>query len=317
RGDSEGICWRHTVFDLLRNSEDALSSKAIAEQLGSSAHGMERLLDACAGLKLLRVEVKKEGVFYGNTEVANLYLTKSSPKSQYHNLMYYSKTIYLCGGHRSLCLSHKPPWDEALHYLKSLSEEEMIKFMYGLNAVWSICGRDVIAAFDLSPFTVIYDLGGGAGALAQECVSLYPNCTVTIFDLPKVVQTTKKHFVSPEEHRITFHEGDFFKDPIPEANLYILARVLHDWADEKCVQLLIKVQKACKTGGAVLLVETLLNEDKSGPLESQLCSLNMLVQTEGKERTSTEYSKLLIAAGFKAIEIKKTGKLYDAVLGRK
>uniref|UniRef100_A0A8D2L0A5 Acetylserotonin O-methyltransferase n=1 Tax=Varanus komodoensis TaxID=61221 RepID=A0A8D2L0A5_VARKO len=313
------------VFDLLRNSEDALSSKAIAEQLGSSAHGMERLLDACAGLKLLRVEVKKEGVFYGNTEVANLYLTKSSPKSQYHNLMYYSKTIYLCWHYltdavregenqyeKAFGISSKDVF-EALYR----SEEEMIKFMYGLNAVWSICGRDVIAAFDLSPFTVIYDLGGGAGALAQECVSLYPNCTVTIFDLPKVVQTTKKHFVSPEEHRITFHEGDFFKDPIPEANLYILARVLHDWADEKCVQLLIKVQKACKTGGAVLLVETLLNEDKSGPLESQLCSLNMLVQTEGKERTSTEYSKLLIAAGFKAIEIKKTGKLYDAVLGRK
>ncbi|XP_044305654.1 acetylserotonin O-methyltransferase [Varanus komodoensis] len=266
------------VFDLLRNSEDALSSKAIAEQLGSSAHGMERLLDACAGLKLLRVEVKKEGVFYGNTEVANLYLTKSSPKSQYHNLMYYSKTIYLCWHYltdavregenqyeKAFGISSKDVF-EALYR----SEEEMIKFMYGLNAVWSICGRDVIAAFDLSPFTVIYDLG-----------------------------------------------GDFFKDPIPEANLYILARVLHDWADEKCVQLLIKVQKACKTGGAVLLVETLLNEDKSGPLESQLCSLNMLVQTEGKERTSTEYSKLLIAAGFKAIEIKKTGKLYDAVLGRK
>lgn len=40
------------------------------------------------------------------------------------------------------------------------SEEEMIKFMYGLNEIWSICGRDVIAAFDLSPFTHIYDLGG-------------------------------------------------------------------------------------------------------------------------------------------------------------
>lgn len=70
-------------------------------------------------------------------------------------------------------------------------------------------------------------------------------------------------------------------------------------------------------GGGVLLVETLLNEDKSGPLESQLYSLNMLVQTEGKERTSSEYSTLLAAAGFKEIRIKKTGKLYDAILGRK
>lgn len=70
-------------------------------------------------------------------------------------------------------------------------------------------------------------------------------------------------------------------------------------------------------GGGVLLVETLLNEDRSGPLESQLYSINMLVQTEGKERTPAEYSSLLTAAGFREIEIKRTGKLYDAILGRK
>lgn len=70
-------------------------------------------------------------------------------------------------------------------------------------------------------------------------------------------------------------------------------------------------------GGGVLLIETLLNEDKRGPLESQLYSLNMLVHTEGKERSPAEYSKLLTASGFKKIEIKKSGKLYDAILGRK
>nr|XP_042701571.1 acetylserotonin O-methyltransferase isoform X2 [Chrysemys picta bellii] len=290
------------VFDLLLESEGPLSSDAIAERLGTSASGMERLLDACVGLKLLGVEMKSEGAFYRNTELSNLYLTKSSPKSQYHNLMYYSKTVYLC-------------W----HYLTDAvrSEEEMIKFMYGLNAIWSICGRDVIGAFDLSPFTVIYDLGGCAGGLAQECISLYPNSTVTIYDLPKVVQVAKERFVPAEERRITFHEGDFFKDPIPEADLYILARILHDWADDKCMQLLAKIHKACKPGGGVLLVETLLNEDKTGPLETQLYSMNMLVQAEGKERTPAEYSKLLAAAGFREIQVKKTGKLYDAILGRK
>ncbi|KAH0624663.1 hypothetical protein JD844_032343 [Phrynosoma platyrhinos] len=239
------------IFDLLRESEKNLPSKVIAERLGCSLHGMDRLLDACVA-------------FYGNTEISNLYLTKSGPKSQYHNLMYYSKTIYLCWHYltdavregenqyeRAFGISSKDVF-EALYR----SEEEMMKFMYGLNATWSICGRDVLAAFDLSPFTVICDLGGGAGALAHECISLYPNSAVTIFDLPKVVETAKKHFVSSEECRITFHEG-----------------------------------------GGVLLIETLLNEDKSGPLESQLYSLNMLVQTEGKERTTTEYSKLLTAAG--------------------
>lgn len=70
-------------------------------------------------------------------------------------------------------------------------------------------------------------------------------------------------------------------------------------------------------GGGVLLVESLLKEDRSGPVETQLYSMNMLVQTEGKERTPAEYSKLLVAAGFREVQVKRTGKLYDAILGRK
>ncbi|NWX98884.1 ASMT methyltransferase, partial [Nothoprocta ornata] len=313
------------VFDLLLESGGPLSSDAIAARLGTSPIGMERLLDTCVGLKLLAVEVTREGAYYRNTEISNLYLTKSSPKSQYHIMMYYSNTVYLCWHYltdavregrnqyeRAFGISPKDPFGAMYR-----SEEEMLKFMAGQNSIWSICGRDVLAAFDLSTFKRIYDLGGGAGALAQECVSMYPNSAVTIYDLPEVVQVAKERFVPSEERRITFHEGDFFKDSIPEADLYLLSKILHDWDDDKCKQLLAKVHKACTQGGAVLLVESLLNEDKSGPVETQLYSMNMLVQTEGKERTPAEYSNLLQAAGFTDIQVKRTGKLYDAILGRK
>ncbi|XP_065505428.1 acetylserotonin O-methyltransferase isoform X2 [Caloenas nicobarica] len=271
------------VFDLLLETGEPLSSDAIAARLGTSTTGMERLLDACVGLKLLAVELTQEGALYRNADISNIYLTKSSPKSQYHIMMYYSNTVYLCWHYladavregrnqyeRAFGISSEDPFGAMYR-----SEEEMLKFMAGQNSVWGICGRDVLSAFDLSPFRQICDLGGGGGALARECVSLYPNSMVTIYDLPKVVQVAKERFVPHEEHRISFHEG-----------------------------------------GGVLLVESLLNEDKSGPLETQLYSMNMLVQTEGKERTAAEYSKLLEAAGFGDIQVKRTGKLYDAVLGR-
>ncbi|XP_010578745.1 PREDICTED: acetylserotonin O-methyltransferase isoform X2 [Haliaeetus leucocephalus] len=272
------------VFDLLLESGEPLSSDAIAARLGTSTTGMERLLDACVGLKLLAVELTQEGALYRNTEISNIYLTKSSPKSQYHIMMYYSNTVYLCWHYLADAVREgRNQYERAFGILSKdpfgamyRSEEEMLKFMAGQNSVWSICGRDVLAAFDLSPFRQICDLGGGGGALARECVSLYPNSMVTIYDLPKVVQLAKEQFVPPEEHRIAFREG-----------------------------------------GGVLLVESLLNEDKSGPLETQLYSMNMLVQTEGKERTAAEYSKLLEAAGFREVQVKRTGKLYDAVLGSK
>ena len=65
----------------------------------------------------------------------------------------------------------------------------------------------------------------------------------------------------------------------------------------------------------MLLVEALLLEDGSGPLTAQLYSLNMLVQTEGRERTAAQYRALLDAAGFTQVQVRYTGKIYDVVLG--
>ncbi|ELK38062.1 Hydroxyindole O-methyltransferase [Myotis davidii] len=197
------------------------------------------------------------------------------------------------------------------------SEGERLLFMGALQDVWSVQGSCVLAAFDLSPFPLVCDLGGGSGALAKECVSLYPGCRVTVFDLPSVVQTAKDHFLSPEEGRIGVHEGDFFKDPLPAADLYILARVLHDWPDERCSHLLARVYEACKPGGGVLVVESLLDPDGRGPLTTQLYSLNMLVQTEGRERTPGQYRALLAAAGFGDVQCKRTPGTYGAILARK
>ncbi|KAJ8350756.1 hypothetical protein SKAU_G00258860 [Synaphobranchus kaupii] len=290
------------VYDYLLASERPLSAAEVARGLATSEDGMERLLSACVGLQLLTAQPGGAGALYSNTEMSKTYLTKSSLQSLYHSIQYNSKTIYLC-------------W----HYLTDAvrSDEEMVKFMQLMNSIWNICGKDVVTAFDLSPFKTIYDLGGCSGALAKQCAAAYPGSAVTIFDLPKVVSVAKEHFVSAEDGRILFHEGDFFKDPLPEADLYILARILHDWTDQRCLELLTKVLRSCKPGGGVLLVEALLHEDNSGPLTAQLYSLNMLVQTEGRERKESEYAALLAAAGFTHVEVQRTGKIYDAVLGRK
>ncbi|XP_067300774.1 acetylserotonin O-methyltransferase isoform X2 [Pseudorasbora parva] len=291
------------VFELLNASPQPMSAAQIAQTLSTSEDGTERLLSACVGLELLTAHTHTDGaVLYSNTEMSRVFLTKSSPKSLYHSIEYSSRTIYLC-------------W----HYLTDAvrSDEEMVKFMQLMNSIWNICGRDVITAFDLSPFRRVCDLGGCSGALAKQCVSAYPESTVTIFDLPKVVRTSRQHFVTEQDERISFCEGDFFKDALPPADLYILARILHDWTDQRSVELLVKIYQSCRAGGGVLLVEALLHEDESGPLTAQLYSLNMLVQTEGRERKGSDYTRLLSAAGFTRIQIHTTGKIYDAILACK
>ncbi|XP_032247092.1 acetylserotonin O-methyltransferase [Phoca vitulina] len=313
------------VFDLLAEAPEPLGVAAVAARLGTSSCGTELLLDTCVSLKLLQVQTRRGKALYQNTELASTYLVRASPKCQGNMLRYLARTTYLCWGHLAQAVrdgknqyleAFGVPSDELFSAIYR-SEGERLQVMRGLQDIWSISGRHVLAAFDLSPFPLICDIGGCSGALAKECTSLYPGCRVTVFDIPEVVQMAKKHFSFLEEARISFCEGDFFKDPLPEADLYILARILHDWTDARCSHLLARIHHACKPGGGVLVIESLLDADGRGPLTTQLYSLNMLVQTEGRERTPAQYLALLAPAGFQDFQCRRTGGIYDAILARR
>ncbi|XP_037369038.1 acetylserotonin O-methyltransferase isoform X3 [Talpa occidentalis] len=266
------------VFDLLAQAPEPLGAAAVAARLGTSGHGTELLLDACASLRLLAVETQAGQAAYANTALSAAYLVSASPTSQLDMLRYLGRTTYLCWAHLAEAVRQgRNQYGQAfgvpsgdLFAAVYRSEGERLRFMRALQDVWRVHGRRLMATFDLSTFPVICDLG-----------------------------------------------GDFFKDPLPEADLYILARVLHDWTDQACSQLLARVHQACRAGGGVLVVESLLDSDGRGPLPTQLYSLNMLVQTEGRERTPAQYHALLAAAGFRDIQDGGTRGLYDAILARK
>jgi acetylserotonin N-methyltransferase len=122
---------------------------------------------------------------------------------------------------------------------------------------------------------------------------------------------------SPAAGRIELIPGDFFADPLPPADLYAVGRILHDWTKEKIARLLRKIFDALPVGGGLLIAEKILAADKSGPTAAHLQSLNMLVCTEGKERTLDEYSALLHAAGFGDVRGQLTGAPVDVLLAIK
>ncbi|XP_006629689.1 acetylserotonin O-methyltransferase 2 [Lepisosteus oculatus] len=312
------------VFDLLLQSQKPLSAESVSQELQSSLDGMERLLDALVGIEILDVEITEGKAFYSNTDVANLYLAKGSPKSLFGMAIFNSDPTYLMWANLTSAVREGKNQYEKTFGLSAedlfetvfRSDEELVKFMGLMNSIWTIDGHDVVTAFDLSPFKTIVDLGGCTGALARELSRAYPDSSVIIFDLPRVVQASKKNFSQPSD-TFTFQEGDFFSGEVPVADLYIVSRILHDWKEGKCVQLLQKLYARCQPGGGVLIVEALLSENRRGPVYALHNSLNMLVHTEGKERPAPEYFKMLSTAGFKDLQVRRTGKSYDAVLGRK
>ncbi|KAM9341093.1 acetylserotonin O-methyltransferase 2 [Symphorus nematophorus] len=309
------------VFDLLMKSQEPLSAQHVARELSTSVDGMERLLDALVGIEILEVETTNGTVLYSSTDVANLYLAKGSAKSLHDMIIYQSQTIYPLwnnmvdavreGKNQNEKTFGLPPEDifNAIYR----SEEEMLKFIGLMNSSWVLDGHDIVTAFNLSSFQNIVDLGGCTGALARELAKAYPSSSVTVFDLPKIVETAQKHF-SQDDDSVVFQTGDFFSDEIPSADLYVLARIIHDWPEEKCLTLLKKIYDTCKPGGGVLLVEAMLFENRRGPVMAQIFSLNMLVQTQGRERPPSEYTHMLNKTGFHNVQLCRTGKSYDAIL---
>uniref|UniRef100_A0A8C1PM21 Acetylserotonin O-methyltransferase 2 n=1 Tax=Cyprinus carpio TaxID=7962 RepID=A0A8C1PM21_CYPCA len=155
------------VFDLLLQSQKPMSAVEVAQKLGTSEDGVERLLDLLVAIDIVDVEVVQGTAFYSSTDVANLYLAKTSPKSlhdrDFLQKKYYSKI--------SVCLYCFPDF----YYAE----------IHGTT-------------FDLSNFKTVRDLG----ELAKED----PSSTVTVLDLPAVVQTAQQHFTQQDD-TICFQEG--------------------------------------------------------------------------------------------------------------
>ena len=198
------------------------------------------------------------------------------------------------------------------------TEEAMRNFLRGMHGFGMLTSPAVVAAFDLARFHRLVDLGGGTGHLAIAACQRYPELRSVVFDLPAVTVLARENIAhSGLQDRVSTQDGDFFKDELPEADLYAMGRILHDWSDEKAAVLLSAVFHRLPSGGALLIAEKHLNEDGVGPLAVNMQSLNMLVVTEGRERTLGQFAQMLRAAGFSEVEGKRTGVALDAILAVK
>ena len=302
------------VFDRLR--ERNAGCAALAAELAVEAGALERLLDGCVGLGFLQ---KANGV-YSNLPVADAYLCRSSPHSLTGYILYSNSVLYrLWGNLEDAVREGTHRWKQTFeldgplfsHFFRT--REAMRDFVTGMHGFGLLSSPAVVAAFDLSGFRRMVDLGGATGHLAMAAAERYPGLHAAVFDLPAVIEVAREF----AGDRIELIAGDFFRDPLPEADLFAVGRILHDWSQEKIGALLRKIREALAEGGALLIAEKLLDEDKEGPVPAHMQSLNMLVCTEGKERTLSEYTVLLREAGFSEVRGRKTGAPLDVVLASK
>jgi acetylserotonin N-methyltransferase len=308
------------VFDQLANAPADLAG--LARRLGTDADALQRLLDTCVGLGLLT----RDGDTYANTPAAHTYLTKTSARRLTGYITYSDRVLWPMWAHLDDAVregSHR--WKQTFNLDGPIfanffrTEDDKREFLWGMHGFGLISSPAVVAAFDLSSFTHLVDLGGATGHLVVAACRRYPALRATVFDLPGVIPQAHEMIDSETDvrDRIGVSAGDFFVDALPPADLYAVGRILHDWSEEKIQRLLSAVVEALPTGGALLIAEKLLHPDRSGPRWAQLQSLNMLVLAEGKERTLAEYEVFLRHAGFSRVEGRVTDAPLDAILATK
>ena len=202
------------------------------------------------------------------------------------------------------------------HFFRT--DEAMQEFLMGMHGFGQITSPHVVNAFDLSQFNVLADLGGATGHLAIAACQRYGNLRGIVFDLPHALELAKSMVAdSGVSNRIEVSGGDFFLDPLPKADLYALGRIVHDWSEPKIKTLLKRIFDALPSGGGLLIGEKIIWEDRTGPRWALMQSLNMIVCTEGRERTLSEYATLLGEAGFGSVQGFRTSVPLDAILAIK
>lgn len=308
------------VFDKL-HSRPGLDAAQVAQEIKTSLKGTECLLEACVSLGLLKSKERTcQKPVFENTDLATGFLLSDAPFSLKGYIQHCNKTIWPLFSHLESAVQEGTNQHKRAFGNKSTdmfqdtvyhSQEVKMRFMNAMHSIAKITGRAVATAFDLSSFKTACDLGGCTGAMAYEFTKAHPQLSVTVLDLPAVVEMSEHFQPLHADKRVSFAAGDFFKDELPKADLYILARILHDWPDEKVHILLDKIADVCRPGCGLLLSEIFLDEDRRGPSRALLQALSM---SEGKQRSTKEYSLLLESHGFITAHVRHTDNLLDAML---
>jgi acetylserotonin O-methyltransferase len=307
------------IFDAL--DSEPRTAADLAQSLELDPGALERLLDACVGLELLG----KKDSLYRNTSAASIYLCKRSPRRMTGYLNYSNEILWKLWGNLEGAIREGTNrwqetfgWDGPIFSSFFKTEAAMREFLMGMHGQGLLSSPHVVAAFDLSRFHHLVDLGGATGHLAIAACEHYPKLRATVFDLPEPCILAREIVgTSSVANRVDIKSGDFFVDELPQADLYSLGRILHDWHESKVVTLLKRIHDRLPPGGGLLIAEKLLDDDKTGPRWALMQNLGMLLYTEGKERTLREYQLLLDQVGFRNVQGTTTPSPLDAILAVK
>ncbi|MCG7310788.1 acetylserotonin O-methyltransferase [Brachybacterium sp. ACRRE] len=158
--------------------------------------------------------------------------------------------------------------------------------------------REAVVAIEAGPGTTIVDVGGATGAFVLGMLAEHPGTDGLILDLPHVTAAAEREIAARGmQERCRAVPGDFF-EAVPEADLFLVKFVLHDWGDDACIRVLQQCRRAMRPGARVVVVD-MVTGTPDDPGTAALMDLNMLAIAPGaREHDLADFDRFFAAAGF-------------------
>jgi predicted O-methyltransferase YrrM len=276
------------IFTMLDGKD--MTSEEMARLLGLEQRPIRMLMDVCAALDLLE---KSEGK-YRNALLANEFLVKGKPHYS-GNFVSLEAESYLSWARLGDAVRQNGP------VINRVQDEELMKFFTHAMHSTSVFSSTLLAqVVDLSGYTKLLDIGGGAGINAIRFAEANEDLQATVFDRDPVIEVAEKYISrSPAADRISTMPGDFHSGLPTGYDAALLSNILHGEGAESNRALLKHVYAALDAPGIVIIADLLPSEDRTSPPFSLVFALNMLVNTEkGDTYTESEIKGFLEDAGF-------------------
>jgi hypothetical protein len=276
-------------------------------RLGLHPRSARDFFDALVALGFL----ERSGGTYRNTPATDMFLDKHKPTYIGGILEMCNHRLYSYWGHLTEALRTGHPQNEvregalplfAALYADPARLKEFLRAMTGLSQP---ANRAIARQFPWAKYKTFADIGTAQGDLAVQIALHNPHLRGIGFDLAEVAPIFEEYRTENAlTDRLVFQSGDFFKDPLPKADVITMGHILHDWNLETKEMLIRKAYEAVPSGGALIAYEAIIDDDRRKNAFGLLMSLNMLIEThDGFDYTGADCCGWMTKAGFRETRV--------------
>ena len=290
--------------ELAKHPEDC---KALQSRLGLHPRSARDFFDALVSLGFLE---RIDGI-YRNTPETDLYLDKKKPSYIGGILEMANLRLFGFWNHLTEALRTGKPQNEIRQGGESIfsalySNPERLKgFLHAMTGISRAANLTIAKKFPWADYKTAADVGTAQGDLLAQVLLANPHLKGIGFDLPQVEPIFEEYMEQNRlAERVRFISGDFFQDRFPEADVIMMGHILHDWGLDDKRMLIEKAYKALPDRGALIVYESIIDDDRIKNAFGLMMSLNMLIETpEGFDYTGADCMGWMRGAGFRETRV--------------